>query len=116
VVKGARAAELFAAIRAVLRNERYLHSAVTAAIIDDSIHWQRSGGVLTPREREILGLLAAGRNPAQIARQIGISVFTVRRHVANLTGKLNVHGVSELRRYAETHGMGREDDLPASDA
>src|SRR6476661_8942950 len=46
VVKGAQAAELFAAIRAVTKSQRYIHSSVAEAIVDDSIHWQRSGGGL----------------------------------------------------------------------
>jgi DNA-binding NarL/FixJ family response regulator len=108
VVKGAQATDLFNAIRAVARGERYVHSSVAAAIVDDSIHWQRSGGGLTPREREILGMLAGGQSPTQIGRAIGISVHTVRRHISNVASKLDLHGAPALRRYAETHGLRRQ--------
>ena len=108
VVKGARVNDLLDAIAAVMRGDNYLHSAVTAAIIDDSIQWQRHGSQLSPREREILVLLASGQTPAQIGRTVGISVLTVRRHLANLAAKLDVHGLDSLRRYAESHGLGRD--------
>ncbi len=108
VVKGARVNDLLDAIAAVMRGDNYLHSAVTAAIIDDSIHWQRHGSQLSPREREILVLLASGQTPSQIGRTVGISVLTVRRHLANLAAKLDVHGLDSLRRYAESHGLGRD--------
>ena len=56
VVKGAHSIDLVDAIQAVMRGERYLHSSVTSVVVDDSIRWLQSGGVLTVREREILGL------------------------------------------------------------
>jgi len=108
VVKGARSRDLFEAIRAVSRGERYLHSSVTGAIIDDSVRGIRSGSQLSMREREILGLLAGGRTPAEVARMLGISVHTVRRHIANLSAKLELHGGVELTRYAIQHGLARD--------
>jgi len=108
VVKGATSAELIEAIRAVARGERYLHSSVTSAIVDDSIRWVQAGSSLSMREREILSLLAGGRSAAEIAKVLGISVHTVRRHVANLSAKLDVHGRPALMRYAMQHGLVRE--------
>jgi DNA-binding NarL/FixJ family response regulator len=113
VVKGARGDELLEAIAAVARGDRYLHSSVASAIIDDSIQWQRHGGALSPREREILALLAAGRTPGQIGGTLGISVATVRRHLANLATKLDLHGMPALRRYAVTNGLRRDEDRRA---
>jgi DNA-binding NarL/FixJ family response regulator len=106
VVKGAHSSELFEAIRAVMRGERYLHSSVTSPVVDDSVRWFQAGPI-SPREREILSLLAAGHSAADIGRSIGISIHTVRRHIANLTGKLDVHGTPALVRYAERHGLVR---------
>jgi DNA-binding NarL/FixJ family response regulator len=108
VVKGATSTELIEAIRAVTRGDRYLHSSVTSVIVDDSIRWAQAGTSLSMREREILSLLAGGRTPADIARMLGISVHTVRRHIANLSAKLGLHGRAALTRYAVHHGLVRE--------
>ena len=108
VIKGASSQELLDAIRAVARGERYLHSSVTGAIVDDSIRWLRSGGPVSARERDILGLLAAGRSATDIADILGISVHTVRRHIANLSAKLGLHGVTALTLYAIQHGYLRD--------
>ena len=108
VVKGATSTELVEAIRAVARGDRYLHSSVTSVIVDDSIRWLQAGSDLSLREREILSLLAGGRSPAEIARMLGISVHTVRRHIANLSAKLDLHGRSALMRYAVRHGLVRD--------
>ena len=88
--------------------ERYLHSTVTSAIIEDSIQWQRHGGERSPREREILALLASGQSPGYIGDALGISVATVRRHIDNVAVKLDLHGLPALRAYAVAHGLRRE--------
>jgi two-component system response regulator NreC len=108
VVKGAQSHELFAAIRAVSRGERYLHSSVTAAVVDDSIRWLQTGRI-SAREREILSLLASGHPAAEIGSELNISVHTVRRHIANLSDKLGVRGTNALTRYAIRHGLVRDD-------
>ena len=109
LVKGAESSELFEAIRAVSRGERYLHSSVTATIVDDSIRWLKAGSGLSAREREILGLVASGHSPAQVAWRLGISLHTVRRHIANVSDKLGIRGVSALTRYAVENGLVREE-------
>lgn len=107
IVKGARSPELVDAIRAVSRGEQYLHSSVTAAIVDDSIRLNRSGTQLSVREREILSLLASGYETAEVGTTLGISVHTVRRHLANLSDKLGLRGRSALVRYAVENGVVR---------
>lgn len=109
LVKGAESHDMFEAIRAVSRGERYLHSSVTGAIVDNSIRWFKAGSGLSPREREILGLIASGHSPAQVAWRLGISVHTVRRHIANLSDKLGIHGTSGLTRYAIENGLIRQE-------
>ena len=109
LVKGAESSELFEAIRAVSRGERYLHSSVTGTIVDDSIRWLKAGSGLSAREREILGLVASGHSPAQVAWRLGISLHTVRRHIANVSDKLGIRGVSALTRYAVENGLVREE-------
>ena len=105
VVKGAHAAELVDAIRAVARGERYLHSSVTEAVIEDSLRHQAEGGALTAREREILRLLSLGLSAPEVGRRLAISVHTVHRHVANMSSKIGVRGVVPLVRYAVEHGI-----------
>jgi DNA-binding NarL/FixJ family response regulator len=106
LVKGAQSRELIEAIRAVARGDRYLHSSVTGAVVDDSIRWFEAGA-MSVREREVLSLLAAGRSPAQIADSLDISVHTVRRHLANISTKLGVKGMNALTRYAIRNGLDR---------
>jgi DNA-binding NarL/FixJ family response regulator len=109
LVKGAHSQELIAAIRAVARGERYLHSSVTGAIVDDSVRWFQTGRI-SAREREILSLLASGHPAAEIGRRLDISVHTVRRHVANLSAKLGIRGTVALTRYAIRQGLVRDED------
>jgi DNA-binding NarL/FixJ family response regulator len=106
MVKGAQSAELIDAIRAVARGDRYLHSSVTNAVIEDSVRWFEAG-TMSGREREVLSLLASGHAPAQIAQSLDISVHTVRRHLANVSDKLGVKGMNALTRYAIRNGMDR---------
>lgn len=108
VAKGARSDELMAAIWAAADGERYIHQSV-AEIIDDPARSAGQTGQLTDREREVLARLAAGATAAEIGRALGISRFTVRRHVANLSQKLGVHGPQALTRYALRHGIIRDD-------
>jgi len=108
LVKKARSRELFEAIRAVWRGERYLHSSITSVIVDDSVRLTQTGQRLSIREREILSLLAGGHSPVEISRFLGVSVHTVRRHVANLSAKLGLHGMRALIRYAVQEGLVRD--------
>jgi DNA-binding NarL/FixJ family response regulator len=106
LVKGAQSRELIEAIRAVARGDRYLHSSVTASVVDDSIRWFEAG-TMSAREREVLSLLAAGHSPSQIARSLDISIHTVRRHLANVSEKLGIKGMNALTRYAIRNGLDR---------
>ena len=111
VVKGAGADELVAAIRAVAAGRTFLHSSIAGIVLDDGLRWLRAGAPLSPREREVLSLLAAGRSARLIGHALGISTNTVRRHLANTADKLGVHGSRALSRYALDHGLARP--LPA---
>jgi two-component system, NarL family, response regulator NreC len=108
LIKGAQSRELIEAIRAVARGERYLHSSVTASVVEDSLRWQ-GAGTMSVREREVLSLLASGQSAAQIARSLDISVHTVRRHLSNVSDKLGVRGMNALTRYAIRNGLTRGD-------
>jgi DNA-binding NarL/FixJ family response regulator len=113
VVKGARSSDLADAIRAVARDERYVHSSVVGTVVDDSVNWLRSGTGLSQREREILSLIAGGQTAPMVAERLGISVHTVHRHIANLSAKLNAHGLPALVRFAIEHGFVRTPGVPA---
>lgn len=63
------------------------------------------GGDLTPREREVLVLLVAGRTNAEIARELSISVSTARLHVSNILGKLGAANRTEAAALAHRHGL-----------
>jgi DNA-binding NarL/FixJ family response regulator len=108
MIKGAQSREIVEAIRAVARGERYLHSSVTNAVVEDSIRWFEAG-TMSAREREVLSLLASGQSPAQIAKALDISVHTVRRHLANVSTKLGLRGMNALTRYAIRNGLVRSD-------
>jgi DNA-binding NarL/FixJ family response regulator len=108
VVKGAHTSELVDAIRAVMRGERYLHSSIAGAVIDDSLRWMDIASPLSAREREILVHIASGGTAATVGRELGISPHTVRRHVANLSAKLGVSGPKALTRYAVENGLVRD--------
>jgi DNA-binding NarL/FixJ family response regulator len=60
---------------------------------------------LTPRESEILGLLASGRTNTEIATQLSLSEKTVARHIANIYTKLNVHNRTQAANWAREHGV-----------
>jgi DNA-binding NarL/FixJ family response regulator len=112
MVKGSHSRDLIAAIREVAQGERYLHSSVSDAVVDEPRGAEKPERI-TAREREVLILFASGRRAPDIARQLGISVHTVRRHLANLSTKLGVSGVNGLTRYAMLHGLIIDRSAPA---
>jgi DNA-binding NarL/FixJ family response regulator len=96
---------LVAAVDALRRHKPYLSSRVSesfsnSAGADGSPFSPSSRGRLTPREREILQLLAEGKSNKEVAGILGISVKTAETHRANIMLKLDFHSVTELVRYA----------------
>ncbi len=61
---------------------------------------------LTPRELEVLQLIAAGESNAEIAHRLGITVNTVERHAANLYRKIDARGRADATAWAVRHGLG----------
>lgn len=110
IVKRAAEAELVSAIRAVWRGDIYVHPAMTRSLLKD-LEVQRplskpgSREPLTPREIEVLRLLARGHTNRQIADALNVSVRTVEGHRSNLMSKLELHSRVELTSYAEEHGL-----------
>lgn len=114
ILKRALESELVNAIRAVARGDLYVHPAMTRALLDNTesppVEKQNSIDILTPREIEVLRLLANGHTNRQIADLLAISVRTVESHRSNLMGKLNLHSRSELVRYAAQHDLLQVED------
>lgn len=95
---------LLAAVEALRKHKPYLSSRVSAAVSQiapsDVPEGERPARRLTPREREIVQLLAEGKTNKEIASYLNISVKTAETHRANIMLKLNFHSVTELVRYA----------------
>ena len=109
VLKNARPAELEQAIRAVARGETYLTPAVSGHLIDD--YRRRTAAApdslekLTPRQREVLQLVAEGHSTKEIAQRLGVSVKTVETYRSQLMGALDIHDIAGLTRYAIRKGL-----------
>lgn len=105
ILKDAAARELLGAIRAVYRGESILSPAITRLVIEDYLRWgdvqpaAESDG-LSPREREVLQLIAEGNTNKQIAEILNLSVKTVQAHRNSLMQKLDLHDRGELIKYA----------------
>ena len=116
LLKDAGTAELELAVMAVARGETYLSPAVSKHVIDEYMR-RVSGGAtdsdsegnpfdrLTPRQREILQLIAEGHTMNDIARTLNISLKTVETHRAQLMERLDIHDVPGLVRYAIRIGL-----------
>jgi DNA-binding NarL/FixJ family response regulator len=96
---------LIHAIRAVHQGESILSPAVTRLVIEDYLRWgdirpEETSNGLTPRENEVLQLIAEGNTNKQIAEILCISIKTVQAHRSNLMKKLDLHDKAELIKYA----------------
>ncbi|HLF26541.1 MAG TPA: response regulator transcription factor [Anaerolineae bacterium] len=105
VLKRAAANELVTAIHAVHRGEAVLSPAVTRLVIEDYLGSHRpqpapAAGDLTPREREVLQLIAEGHTSKAIAELLCVSIKTVQAHRASLMQKLDLHDRGDLIKYA----------------
>jgi two-component system response regulator NreC len=109
IVKRAAESELIDAIRAVWRGDLYVHPIMTRALLKDlslsPVSNKTPGEALTPREIEVLRLIAQGYTNRQTAEALNISVRTVESHRGNLVDKLNLHSRVGLVRYAKEHGL-----------
>lgn len=104
VIKQSAAAELVSAVRAVVRGETYINPDLGARIAAEPPA-EGPPDKLTPREVEVLGLLALGYMNPEIANQLVLSVRTVETHHANINRKTGLSGRAELIAYALEHGL-----------
>jgi len=111
ILKRAVEHELMSAIRALAHGEMYVHPAMTRALLAGLSATSKDvapvplAEALTPRETEVLCLIAQGHTNRQTAEALALSVRTVESHRANLMAKLHAHSRVELVRYAASHGL-----------
>ncbi len=109
LLKRSAASELLTAIREVLKGHHYVSPLVARDALDLLVTSTKPAGKLsdrlTPRQREVLQLVAEGRTRKEIASILNISVKTVEFHKAALMRELNVRTVAGFTRYAIEHGM-----------
>ena len=102
--------ELALAIRTVIANQIYVSPSINDMMIKDYVHNLSKtefsvASILTPREREVLQLLAEGKTTKQISASLKVSVKTIETYRQQIMHKLNLHSVAELTRYAIREGI-----------
>jgi DNA-binding NarL/FixJ family response regulator len=99
--------ELIQAIRQVMSGRTYLCSMISGVMIRDYIQRMRKNepSLLSPREKEILQLMAEGSTTKRIADQLKVSVKTVETHRQHIMEKLNIFSIAELTKYAIKEGI-----------
>jgi DNA-binding NarL/FixJ family response regulator len=111
IPKRASPADLLAAIHVAAAGEVYLHPIVAGALVQDYLRRVNAGTEresydgLTPRQREVLTLIAEGLSNQDIGSRLGISVRTVERHRENIMDRLNLHNRTDLVKYALRKGL-----------
>jgi DNA-binding NarL/FixJ family response regulator len=106
VLKQTAADVLIAAVRSVARGGTYIDPAIAGKLVESRGHARFADGnsMLTPREREIVTLVAYGHTNKEIAGSLGITVKTVETHKTNIMQKLEITSRAELVRFALTQG------------
>lgn len=98
--------ELALSIRAVMRGELYLSAGITGVVVDEWVGPRLAKEPpLSTRETEMLRLPAAGKNTADMARELGVSVKAIETHRRKIMHKLGLHSVAELTKYAVREGL-----------
>jgi DNA-binding NarL/FixJ family response regulator len=110
VLKRAADQDIVEACRAAMRGESFLYPAAATALVREHLDRARKGEIvtsspLTPRESEVVKLIAEGSTSQEIADTLVISIKTVERHRANILHKLGMRDRVELTRYAIRQGL-----------
>jgi len=106
VLKSQATAELVQAIQEVMRGGRYLSPGISEAVVQAYLaKTDLPADPLTPREREVLQLIAEGKRTKDIAGLLGVSVKTVESHRTRLMEKLDIRQTAGLVRYAIRRGL-----------
>ena len=112
LLKDAPAEDLVAAIRVVAAGDALLDPGVTRRVIDAFVHRParpvaaaEAIAALTPREREVLGLMARGQANSDIARHLFVTEATTKTHVSNVLGKLDLRDRVQAVIFAYENGL-----------
>lgn len=110
MLKDSATAELRLAIDAVLSGKTYLSPTISRSVIDSYLHRTGAGKKaaveqLTPRQREVLQLIAEGNSTKEIAANLNLSAKTVETHRAQLMERLDIYDVAGLVRFAMREGL-----------
>ena len=107
VMKNSTSSELIAAIETVLSGKTYMSPAVSNVLVQNFLESESGASEksLSPRERQILQMIAMGKGAKEIGYQLGISNKTVEAHRMQLMKKLDIHNVAELVKFAIREGM-----------
>lgn len=108
VLKASAATEVVKAVRIVAAGRRYVGIGLSDALIESLSAGMKGRGIidqLTPREREILRLVADGKSSARIAASLGLSPRTIETYRQRLMEKLGVRDIPSLVKFAIRHGI-----------
>jgi two-component system response regulator NreC len=111
ILKNAAEADLIRAVQAVSEGKSFFSPVISKMLLEDYVRQVRdkevedSYDLLTPREREILQLIAESKTNKEIATILGLSPHTVETHRGNILQKLNLHSVPELILYSVRKGI-----------
>jgi len=111
LLKDSAVTDLIRAIEAVSQGKSFFSPRISRILAEEYVHALKQKGVadsyelLTPREREILQLLAEGKTNKEVATSLNISVYTAETHRGNILQKLNLHSSAELVLYAVRKGI-----------
>jgi len=102
--------ELARALQTVLKHQTYLSPEIAGTVVKDYLEQMCTiesaiEAALTPREREVLQLIAEGRSTKETADRLNVSIKTVESHRRNIMEKLNIHSTAELTKYAIRKGL-----------
>ncbi len=106
ILKDSAEHDLITAIRAVSEHKAFFSPAISKMLVEEYVQQMQerevedSYDLLTPREREVLQLLAEGKSNKDVAALLNLSLYTVETHRGNILQKLNLHSVPELILYA----------------
>ena len=110
LVKSSASEELIRAIRAVAHDEKYVSPTVASAVLDTFVGGPKAAqrdprSELSPREREVLQLLAEGMTSKEIAGKLDLAVSTIETHRKQIMAKLDLRSVAELTKFAIRTGI-----------
>lgn len=109
LLKRSAGSELLQAIQSVMNGHHYVTPLIAKDLVQSVVTGRKPGVLkgqdLTPRQREVLQLVAEGRTVKEVAASLNISPKTVEFHKSQLMEQLDLHTTAELTKYALTHGL-----------